>query len=109
MSKTISFLDLNNYQPLDSLTPEDLKEIAEKLKVLELKKGDTVFKEGDKDDDNIFLYKGSIDLVKAGKDLNRVIFPVDDEGSYEFFLNAVVISNGYAKVLESELNKKYPN
>jgi endonuclease YncB( thermonuclease family) len=48
-----------------------------------------------------------VDLAKAGKDLNRVIFPVDDEGSYEFFLNAVVISNGYAKVLESELNKKY--
>lgn len=72
MSKTISFLDLNNYQPLDSLTPENLKEIAEKLKILELKKGDTVFKEGDKDDHNIFLYKGSIDLVKAGKPLKTI-------------------------------------
>ena len=56
MSKTISFLDLNNYAPLDSLTPENLKEIEEKLVVVEIKKGDTVFKEGDKDDDRIFLY-----------------------------------------------------
>ena len=56
MSKTISFLDLNNSAPLDSLTPENLKEIEEKLVVVEIKKGDTVFKEGDKDDDRIFLY-----------------------------------------------------
>jgi CRP-like cAMP-binding protein len=72
MSKTISFLDLKNYQPLDSLTPENLKEIAEKLLVLELKKGDPVFKEGDKADDHVFLYSGNIDLVKAGKTLKTI-------------------------------------
>ncbi len=67
MSTSISFLDLNNYQPLDSLTPENLKEIAAKLEVVELKKGDTVFEEGDKDDQHVFLYTGNIDLIKAGK------------------------------------------
>ena len=72
MSKTISFLDLNNYAPLDSLTPENLKEIEEKLVVVEIKKGDTVFKEGDKDDDRIFLYTGNIDLIKAGKTLKTI-------------------------------------
>lgn len=72
MSKTISFLDLNNYQPLDSLTPENLKEIAEKLVVLEFKKGDPIFIEGDKDDDHIFLYTGNIDLIKAGKTLKTL-------------------------------------
>lgn len=72
MSTTISFLDLNNYQPLDSLTPDNLKEIAEKLEVIELKKGDTVFKEGDKDDHHIFLYTGNVDLVKAGKTLKTI-------------------------------------
>ncbi|NOQ87607.1 MAG: cyclic nucleotide-binding domain-containing protein [Gammaproteobacteria bacterium] len=72
MSTTISFLALNNYQPLDTLTPENLKEIAEKLEVFELKKGDSVFKEGDKDDLHIFLYKGSVDLIKAGKTLKTI-------------------------------------
>jgi len=72
MSQKITFLELNNYQPLDSLTPENLKEIAEKLEVVEIKKGDNVFKEGDKDDDHIFLHSGSIDLVKAGKTLKSI-------------------------------------
>lgn len=72
MSKTISFLDLNNYQPLDSLTPESLKEIAEKLVVHELKTGDSVFTEGDKDDQHVFLYTGNINLVKAGKTLKVI-------------------------------------
>lgn len=72
MSTTISFLNLNNYQPLDSLTPENLKEIAEKLEVLELKAGDAVFKEGERDDQHIFLYTGNVDLVKGGKTLKTI-------------------------------------
>ncbi len=72
MSAKISFLDLNNYQPLDTLTPENLKEIAEKLEVFEFNKGNKVFKEGDKDDQLIFLYKGNVDLVKAGKILKTI-------------------------------------
>ncbi len=72
MSTKISFLNLNNYQPLDSLPPESLKEIAEKLEVLELKKGDTVFREGDRDDQHLFLYTGNVDLIKAGKTLKTI-------------------------------------
>jgi CRP-like cAMP-binding protein/rhodanese-related sulfurtransferase len=72
MSTTISFLALNNYQPLDTLTPENLKEIADKLTVLELKQGDYLFKEGDRDDDHVFLYKGSINLVRADKTLQTI-------------------------------------
>jgi CRP-like cAMP-binding protein len=72
MSTTISFLDLNNYQPLDSLSPENLKEIASKLEAVELKSGDTVFSEGDRDDRHIFLQTGSVDLIKAGKSLKTI-------------------------------------
>lgn len=72
MSTSISFLDLNNYQPLDSLTPENLKEIAAKLEVVKLNKGDTIFKEGDKNDQHIFLYTGNIDLLKADKTLKTI-------------------------------------
>ena len=72
MSTTISLLDLNNYQPLDSLSPENLKEIASKLEAIELKCGDTVFSEGDSDERHIFLHTGNIDLVKAGKSLKTI-------------------------------------
>jgi len=72
MSIKISFLELNNFQPLNTLTPENLKEISQKLSVLELKKGDRVFKEGDKDDQHIFLFKGSLELIKAGKSLKTI-------------------------------------
>lgn len=72
MSTKISFLNLNNYQPLDSLKPENLKEIAEKLDVVELNKGDAVFEEGDKDDRHIFLYTGNVDLVKNDKTLKTI-------------------------------------
>ncbi|MBL4712753.1 MAG: cyclic nucleotide-binding domain-containing protein [Gammaproteobacteria bacterium] len=72
MSTKISFLELNNYQPLDTLTPENLKEIANELDIVELANGDIVFEEGDKDDHHIFLYKGSVDLIKAGKILKTL-------------------------------------
>jgi len=72
MSKKISFLDLNNYHPLDSLTPENLKEIADKLEVFELKNGDPVFKEGDRDEQHIFLYTGNVDLIKGDKKIKTI-------------------------------------
>lgn len=72
MSTTISLLELNNYQPLDTLSPENLKEIASKLDAVELEPGDTVFSEGDSDDRHIFLHSGNVDLVKAGKTLKTI-------------------------------------
>ncbi len=72
MATTISFLDLNNYQPLDTLTPENLKDIAAQLEVVELASGDAVFNEGDKDDRHVFLHSGNIDLMKAGKKIKTI-------------------------------------
>ncbi len=72
MKPTISIMELNNYQPLDSLKPENQRELAEKLTVVELRKGDKVFCRGDKDDAHIFLYKGDVDLVKAGITLKTI-------------------------------------
>ena len=72
MSTTISFLDLNNYHPLDSLNPDNLKEISQKLEVSELKPGDSVFNEGDKDDRHIFLHTGNASLIKAGRILKTI-------------------------------------
>ncbi len=65
MSAKISFLELNNFQPLDSLTPENLKEIAQKLEILE-------FKKGNKGDSHLFLYRGNVELIKADKVLKSI-------------------------------------
>jgi len=73
MSTTISIMALNNFQPLDSLKPENQKELAEKLTVHELKSGDKVFSKGDKDDAHIFLYEGNIDLLKGGLTLKTIV------------------------------------
>ena len=72
MSTTISLLDLNNYQPLDTLSPENLKEIVSELEAVELDAGDSVFSEGDRDDRHIFLHSGNVGLVKAGKMLKTI-------------------------------------
>ena len=59
---TISISDLRFFQPLDTLTSDNLAEIAQKLQVLDIPKGDNIFIQGDKDDDHIFLLKGVVEL-----------------------------------------------
>ncbi len=72
MTATISIMELNNYQPLDSLKPENQKELVSKLEVFEVKAGEVIFKCGDKDNAHIYLYAGDIDLVKNGKTLKTI-------------------------------------
>ena len=43
MSKKITSRDLLNYQPLDTLNPENLREICDKLVIVEINKGDNIF------------------------------------------------------------------
>jgi len=63
MSTKISPRDLSQFQPLDSLNPEHLKEITEKLVVTEIAKGKTVFKKGDVNDGHLYLLKGKIEIL----------------------------------------------
>ncbi len=72
MSTTISFRELNNYQPLDSLNPDNLKEISDKLVVHDVSKGGKIFAKGDNQDDHVFLHKGTVDLME-GKNVAKSI------------------------------------
>ena len=44
MTQKISIMALNNYQPLDSLKPDNLREIADKMVVQNIAKGEAVFR-----------------------------------------------------------------
>jgi CRP-like cAMP-binding protein len=68
MSAKITIRDITRYQPLDSLNPENIKEIATKMVVAEVKKGDVIFKQGDTSDDQLYLHKGKVELFE-GKNL----------------------------------------
>jgi CRP-like cAMP-binding protein len=72
MSIKITFKDINQYQPLDSLNPENVKEIASKLKIIERKKGETVFKQGDTDNDLIYLHQGKVELFEGKNPIKKL-------------------------------------
>lgn len=63
MSIKITSRDISRYEPLNSLNPENIKEIAGKLNVVELKKGATIFKQGDTDDDHLYLHQGKVEML----------------------------------------------
>lgn len=67
MSTKIAPKDLKNFQPLNTLNPENLKEISNKLITAEISKGDNIFIQGDSREDHIFLYEGAVDLVENKK------------------------------------------
>lgn len=73
MSATITLRDINNYQPLGTLNPENLKEIYTKLKIIEIPKGDNIFIQGDAHDDHIFLHEGTVDLVEQGQVIKTLV------------------------------------
>lgn len=67
MSKKITSRDLLNYQPLDTLNPENLREICDKLVIVDINKGDNIFIQGDAKADHIFLHDGVVELIENGK------------------------------------------
>lgn len=78
MSKP-SVSQLRFFQPLDSLTSDNLNEIAQKAALLEIPQGDNIFIQGDKDDAHLFLLDGIVELsnngtvrqIRAGSDAAR--------------------------------------
>jgi CRP-like cAMP-binding protein len=76
MSTKITQRDLSNYQPLNTLNPENLKEICDKLTVVEIPKGDNIFIQGDSNDDHIFLHDGVVELVE-----NKIVVKTLESGT----------------------------
>ena len=72
MSIKITFKDISQYQPLNSLNPESIKEIANKLKVLEFKPGETLFKQGDTDSDHLYLHTGKVEFFEGKNSIKKL-------------------------------------
>ena len=64
MSTNVTLNDLNNFKPLDTLMSDNKKEIASKLKVIEIPEGGKIFSQGDTGADHIFLFEGTVDLLE---------------------------------------------
>ena len=67
MRTKITTRDLGNYHPLDTLNPENLREICDKLVIAEIHKGDNIFIQGDAKADHIFLHEGAVELAENRK------------------------------------------
>ena len=67
MSTDISYKELANYHPLDTLSADNLREICTKLVMVEIPKGDNIFIQGDAKADHIFLHEGIVELVENSK------------------------------------------
>jgi CRP-like cAMP-binding protein len=78
MSAKISLKDLSNYQPLNTLNPENLREICDKLKIVEISKGDNIFLQGDASDEHIFLHEGVVELIEKKKVVKTLESGTDD-------------------------------
>ncbi len=68
---------LRFFEPLDTLTADNLNEIAQKLTVLDIRKGDNIFIQGNSINDHFFLLEGAVEInigsqgsrqVQAGSD-----------------------------------------
>ena len=67
MSSKVTVQDLAKFVPLDTLMPENKKEIIAKLVEVEIPKGGKVFSQGDKGTDHIFLLDGIVALNEGDK------------------------------------------
>jgi len=78
MSVKITVQDFRKFTPLDTLMPDNKKEIASKLQVIEVPQGEKIFSAGDKGTDHIFLFEGTIDLLENKKVFKTIEADTDE-------------------------------
>jgi CRP-like cAMP-binding protein len=78
MAKKLDINQLRSLSPLDGLKADTLRAILDKVEVLEAKRGQTLFKKGDKIKRTIYLLSGSVAL-KEGDEFVQTITGGTDE------------------------------
>lgn len=99
MSTIIKPRDLQNFHPLNTLNPENIKEISNKLTISEISKGDNIFIKGDAKADQIFLFEGAVDFVEDGKVVKTLHAGTDEAQS----ALAHIIPRNYTAVAKTKV------
>lgn len=73
---------LKTLVPINSLTPENFKELAAKAVIENLPAGTVLFKQGDRDNHSIFLLSGEVTLSSAETAAGRDVVAGTDEARY---------------------------
>lgn len=72
MSTLVDTNQLKSLIPINSLSPDNLREISAKTKVQTVTAGRYLFKKGDADKQNIYLLKGTIELLNDKEKLKTI-------------------------------------
>lgn len=78
MDKTI----LKTLVPINSLTPENFRELETRAIIENLSAGSQLFKQGDRDNHSIFLLSGEVALSSSDAAVNRNVIAGTDEARY---------------------------
>ncbi len=83
-SQSMSDLDvLKTLIPVNSLAPDNFRELAAKTHILQMPTGEVLFRRGDQDADTLYLLAGEISLTSGADDGDeRVIAAGTDEARY---------------------------
>lgn len=73
---------LKNLVPLINLSDDNLKRLAKNLTIEELPQGTVLCREGDSDDDAIYLLEGGVEMISHFSTLTRVVQGGTEEASY---------------------------
>jgi len=68
--------------PMNSLAPDNFRELAAKTRILNLPAGEMLFRQGDQDADTLYLLTGEVGLTTADDDAERVIAAGTDKARY---------------------------
>jgi len=69
--------------PINSLAPDNFRDLAAQARILRLPAGEVLFRQGDRDDDALYLLAGEVDLTSdAGEGEARAILAGSDKARY---------------------------
>ena len=63
---------LRGLVPLDGLSPHNFNEVVSRLQIKQIEKGGSIFKEGDRDLNTIYLIQGKVELQQSGKKVSTI-------------------------------------
>ncbi|MGD8311269.1 MAG: SUMF1/EgtB/PvdO family nonheme iron enzyme [Gammaproteobacteria bacterium] len=80
--KTIDKKVLQELVPLNSLSADRFREVADKIVVEEVRSGRYLFRKGDRDNQSIYLLEGKVNLIDGGRQVTAEVEAGTDRSRY---------------------------